>query len=315
MPRLYGFAGTTFRRAKDDEVSPLREAANRREAGQPYEEITGWMNAEGHRTTLGGEWRPHVLAAVLDHPAIAGLYEDADGNLLPSGGLELISPEQFRKIRQMRPKHQPDADRAPQREYMLSGKRTVCGLCGHALSAAPSNAGSRGHRCKPSTRTRPGGCGGVRINADLLETYVGEHVIAELSKPGVRDLVEKAREQAEREAASLRVRVNDDRERQRRLGEDYAKSRDMSLSAFKAADKELSAQIREAREELLFLEQAARVNIGGVSDLVKWWKHAPVASKRALTFLLLEQIAVYPGGRGSRTVDANRVRLTWRTWG
>ncbi|MFF4752506.1 recombinase family protein [Streptomyces sp. NPDC002514] len=296
-------------------MPPLQEAAKRREAEQPYEEIAGWMNAEGHRTTLGNEWRPHVLAAVLDHPAIAGLFEDEEGNLLPSGGPELISPEQFRKIRQMRPKHQPGAAQAPEREYMLSGKRLVCGLCGYVLGGAPSNAGSRGHRCPPSSPRRPRGCGRVRINADLLETYVGEHVLAELAKPGVSALVEKAREQAEHEAASLRERIEHDRRRQSRLGEDFAKARDVSLSAFKAADKELSKQIREGRQELRFLEQLAGVSVAGVPDLVKWWKHAPLASKRALTFLLLDKIAVYPGGRGSRTVDSDRVALTWRTWG
>ncbi|MER6011498.1 recombinase family protein [Streptomyces bluensis] len=299
----------------DGEVTVLRQAANRREASQPYTEITEWMNAEGHLTTRGKEWRPAVLAQVLDHPAIAGLYEDEQGNLVKSGGPELIPPEQFRKIRAMRPKHQQDVVRAPQREYELSGKDTVCGLCGHSLGTGPSNAGSPGYRCKPSTAQHPGGCGRVRIKADLLETYVAEHVLAELAKPGVRELVEQAREWAEREAGLVRRRIEEDVKRHRQLGADYAKSRDMSLSAFKQADKEMSKQIKEGRDRLRSLEQAAHVSIGGVPDLVKWWKHAPTASRRALTFLLLEKIAVYPGGRGTRTVDANRVGLTWRTWG
>jgi hypothetical protein len=297
------------------EVPALREAANRRDAGQPYAEITQWLNAEGHRTTQGNEWRPSGLATVLDHPAIAGLYEDEQGSLVASGGPELIPPEQFLRIRAMRPKHREDVERAPEREYMLTGGATECGRCRHPLGSGPSNAGSRGYRCMPSTAQHPGGCGGVRINADLLENYIAEHVVAELAKPKVRDLIERARDQAGREAEDIRQRLTEDAERRRHFAEEYAKSRDISLSAFRKADKEMAKHIKASRDRLRFLEQVAGVSIGGIADLVKWWKHAPMASRRALTFLLLEKITVYPAGRGTRTVDANRVGLTWRTWG
>ncbi len=316
MPRLYGFADTAFRKPMDDELPPLREAANRREAGQPYGEITGWMNAEGHRTSLGNEWRPAALASVLDHPAIAGLYEDEEGNLLPSGGPELIPPEQFRKIRQMRPKHQPEAERAPQQEYLLSGEQAVCGLCTHPLGAAPSNAGSRGHRCKPSTPQHPGGCGRVRINADLLETYVAEHVLAELAKPEVSALIEQARDQLLAEAEELRKKADDAGLRQKQLGKDYARPSGMSLKAFKAADKELSAQANAFRARARLLDRVKHVPVGAVPDLVRWWQHAPLVAKQGLVALMLEQVVVYPAAsRGSRTVDADRVALTWRSWG
>ncbi|MDH6624335.1 hypothetical protein M2271_002137 [Streptomyces sp. LBL] len=296
-------------------MPPLQEAANRRETGQPYEQIITWMNGEGHRTTLGNEWRPGALASVLDHPAIAGLYEDEEGNLLPSGGPEVITPEQFRKIRKMRRKHQPEADRAPQREYLLSGEHVVCGLCAHPLGAAPSNAGSRGHRCKPSTAQHPGGCGRVRINADLLETYVAEHVLAELAKPEVSALIEQARDQLLAEAAELRKQADAAKRRQKQLGEDYARSSGMSLQAFKAADKELSAQANAHRARARFLERVKHVPVGDVPDLLRWWKHAPMVAKQGVVVLMLEQIAVYPAAsRGSRTVDADRVALVWRQW-
>ncbi|MFF4050426.1 recombinase family protein [Streptomyces chartreusis] len=299
----------------DDEVAPLQEAADRREVGQPYEKIAVWLNEEGHRTTLGNEWRPAALASVLDHPAIAGLYEDDEGNLLPCGGPELIPPEQFHNIRAMRRKHQPEAGRAPQQEYLLSGEHLVCGLCTHPLGASPSNSGSRGHRCQPSTRQHPGGCGRVRINADLLETYVAEHVLAELAKPEVSALIEQAREQLLGEAAQLRKRAEGVKRRQKQLGEDYARPSGMSLQAFRAADKQLSAQAAADRGRARSLERVKHVPVGSVPDLVRWWKHAPLAAKQGVVVLMLDQIAVYPAAsRGSRTVDADRVSLKWRSW-
>ncbi|MFE7277232.1 recombinase family protein [Streptomyces sp. NPDC057623] len=296
-------------------MPPLQEAANRREVGQPYEEIIIWLNEAGYRTTQGNEWRPAGLATVLDHPAIAGLYEDDKGDLLPSGGPELIPPEQFRKIRAMRRKHQPEAERAPQQEYLLSGEHLVCGLCAHPLGTAPSNAGSRGHRCKPSSGQHPGGCGRVRINADLLEKYVGEHVLAELAKPEVSALIEQARDQFLAEAAKLHEQADDANRRQKQLGEDYARPSGMSLQAFKTADKDLSAQANTARARARLLERVKHVPVGTVPDLVRWWKHASMAAKQGVIVLMLEQIAVYPAAsRGSRTVDADRVALRWRQW-
>ncbi|MGW3118474.1 recombinase zinc beta ribbon domain-containing protein [Streptomyces sp. NPDC001107] len=293
----------------------LQEAANRREAGQPYEAITTWLNAEGHRTTLGNEWNPVGLANVLDNPSIAGLYEDEEGNLLPSGGPELIPPAQFRTIRQMRPKYQSEASRAPQQEYLLSGENSSCGLCAHPLGASPSNAGSRGYRCKPSTRQHPGGCGRVRIKADLLEEYVAEHVLAELAKPEVSALIEQARDQLLAEAVELREKADDVKRRQTQLGEDYARSSGLSLSAFKAADKELAAQGNALRARARVLERVKHVPVGVVPDLVRWWKHAPLVAKQGVVALMLEQVLVYPAAsRGSRTVDDDRVTLKWRTW-
>ncbi|MFF4802250.1 recombinase family protein [Streptomyces sp. NPDC001351] len=315
MPRLYGFADAAFRKPMESELPSLREAANRAEAGQPFGTITDWMNTEGHRTTLGNEWRPAALASVLDHPAIAGLYEDEEGNLVPSGGPELIPPAQFLNIRKRRPKYQPDSERAPRQEYLLGGEDGVCGLCAHPLGAAPSNAGSRGYRCKPSTAQHPGGCGKVRINADLLEGYLAEHVLAELAKPAVSALIEQAREHLLEEAAQLRKSADDAKRRQKELGEDYARPSGMSLQAFKAADKHLSAQANADRAKARRLERVKHVPVGVVPDLVRWWKHAPLVAKQGVVALMLEQVVVYPAAsRGSRTVDADRVALKWRTW-
>ena len=315
MPRLYGFEDMAYRRVRESEAEGIRAAASRRLLQQSYPAICEAINAEGYRTTRGGLWKPDVLANVLDHPAIAGLMEDKDGNLVDSGGPRIIPVEDFLAIRAMRPSNNPDTKRAEQREYLVTGPLGVCGLCGTVLTASPSNSGRRGHRCAPSTAQHPGGCGKVRINADLLETYVAEHVLAELAKPEVSALIEQARDQLLAEAAELREKAAAAKRRQKRLGEDYARSPEMSLQAFKAADKELARQVNADRAQARFLEQVKRVPVGDVPDLMRWWKHAPMVAKRGVLVLFLEQIAVYPAAsRGSRTVDADRVALQWRSW-
>lgn len=314
MPRLYGFEDMAFRRLREPEAGPLRQAASRRLERQSYPAITEWMNAEGYRTTRGGLWRPASLANVLDHPAIAGLTEDEEGELVSTGGPQIISPEEFKAIRAMRPSNDPDSRRADQREYLVSGRHGVCGLCAQPLGSSPAGSGSRGYRCMPSTPQHPGGCGKVRINADLLETYLAEHVLAELAKPEVHALVEAARDEVLAEAKELRGTVKADRVRQEELGAEYARQ-EISKESFRAADQELSKRIRDASLRVRLLEQVKDAPVGGVPDLVRWWKHAPHASKQGLMVLMLEQVAVYPAAsRGSRTVDSERVALHWRSW-
>jgi hypothetical protein len=272
------------------------------------------MNAEGYRTSVGGEWKPATLADVLDHPAICGCEEDEEGNLVPTGGAAIIPVEEFLELRRIRQENRPSKERTPQREYLLTGGLAVCGLCDTPESASPPSSGSRGYRCAPSSRQHPGGCGRTRIMADLLEPYVVEHALAELSKPAVQAAIEDAREEVREEVASLRVRIEEDVEQQRDLGREFAR-REISKEAFKEADKLLKQRIRETRSEVRFLEQAANVPLGGVDDLVRWWKHAPLASQKGLLVLMFKQVRIYQAAaRGSRTVDSNRVGLIWRSW-
>src|SRR5690349_3720524 len=112
MPRLYGFEDAAHRKVREGEAAGIRAAASRRLAPQTYEAITEWMNAEGYRTTLGGRWKPGVLANVLDHPAIAGLEENEHGELVDSGGPAIISREEFEAIRAMRRKPGTEAAKA-----------------------------------------------------------------------------------------------------------------------------------------------------------------------------------------------------------
>jgi hypothetical protein len=316
MARLYGFEDMAYRRVRESEAEVLRAAASRRLLKQSYDAIVEWMNAEGHRTTRGGLWRPAVLASVLDHPAIAGCEEDEKGSLVETGGPVIVPRADFEAIRAMRRKGDPDKQRAEQREYLIPGALGVCGLCACALGASPTAAGTRGYRCSPSTAQHPGGCGRVRIMADLLETYVAEHVLAELAKPEVSALISQAREEVLAQAASLRKEGAAARRRQNKLGEDYARSPDMTLKTFRSADQELKQLIRESEAQARFLEQVKHVPVGDVPDLVRWWKHAPMRAKKGVLVLVLEQVAVYPAAsRGSRTVDADRVALRWRQWG
>ncbi|MFF9478115.1 recombinase family protein [Streptomyces sp. NPDC014733] len=317
MPRLYGFEDMAYGRVREAEAEGIRAAASRRLLGQPNAAVTAWMNEAGYRTTRGGLWKPDVLAKVLNHPAIAGLREDEHGELIETGGPAIISREDFVAIRAMRPSNNPDYHRAAPREYQTPSKLSVCGLCGHRLGAAPSANGSRGYRCPPGTKDFPAGCGKVRIKAEPFEIYIAENVVAELAKPAVAKVISQARDEVLAEAAALREGARAARQEQKALGNDYVRSPDLSLAAFRAADAELKRTIQEKETKARFLEQVKHAPVGNIPDLARWWTHAPMKSKKGLQILMLEQVALYPAvSKGSRAaVDTDRVALTWRRWG
>ncbi|WP_145789519.1 recombinase family protein [Kitasatospora atroaurantiaca] len=335
---MYGFADAARTRLVEQEAAVLRVAASRRLAEQPYPAITDWMAAEGHLTTMGKLWRPARLAEILANPAVAGLVREDDGTLVETGGLGAITREVFEDLERLNASKRPAEGRSDDRDYLLTGELSadsVCGLCGMPIGASPSNSGARGYRCMPSTRQHPGGCGKVRLNADLGEAYVAEHVLAELMKPEVRAVVESARESIEAEAKPLRRRLAENKKARRLLSTRYGQSEQVArrtapdaegpvaqveaannelLRQLRAAEQELDAQIRRDSSRLTFIEQLALLPRAEVPDLIRWWGHAPLRSQKALVGAMLERVALYPAGRGSRTVDGDRVALRWRQW-
>ncbi|MEV7936644.1 hypothetical protein AB0O82_10915 [Kitasatospora sp. NPDC088264] len=334
MPRLFGFADAARKRLNGDEAAALANAASRRLADQSWPQIADWVYEQGHRSTMGGRMRPAVLAEILANPAVAGLARDENGALVDVGEPRAISPETFVELEKHNQAKRP-TDRAEGRDYLLTGEDAVefvCGLCGTAISAAPSNNGSRGYRCAPSTRQHPGGCGKVRLSADLGEPYIVEHVLAELMKPEVRSLIERVRDTLLAERPSIEQRLAENRSARRSLETRYGKSPVLR----EAADDAVPATVEEARRELVtrlhaaqrdldqrievdaarlrFLNQLVFLPRAEVPDLIRWWQHAPMRSKRAIIGAMLSRIAIYPAGRGSRTVDGDRVALDWRVW-
>ncbi|MGW2933292.1 recombinase family protein [Streptomyces sp. NPDC001156] len=315
MPRLYGFDNQALTRVRADERQVVREAVGRIQAGQSQAEVAAWMNAEGYRGTMGGEWTSMTLGRLLDNPAIAGLERDPNTHELVETGREaLITPEEFRWLQQRpgRPGSvRSDQDRSPDHEYLLAGGLAVCGQCGQRMAGARTGAGTPSYRCQTSFEGR-GGCGKIRINAALLEEYVAELVLGELLRPGAVAALEVARASMARDADAIRAQIANLEKSRTELADPYARG-ELSRAAFVAADRQVGERLKKARARLRFLEQAVDVPLGGVEDLARWWEHAPFASRRALVMLLVCEIKVHPArARGVRDVD-DRVTLTWRT--
>ncbi|MFD5427449.1 recombinase family protein [Streptomyces sp. NPDC127084] len=311
MPRLYGFADASRRRLHDEEVGALRQMVSRAIVGELSDgDVAEWANGEGYRGTLGGEWRDASVGRLFRNPSIAGLRYDDDGVLVDAGHPGVITPEEFKAL-QARKEDRGSADVTPPHDYLLVDGASVC-KCSWALQGSRTGAGSPGYRCRPKDRNGRGGCGEVRIDAELLETYTGEYVVAELLKPGIRDMILKAQAAVHAKITKLKMEIKDLEGRKKEAATLYGQ-RQISSDAWVVADREITASLKETRSRLRYAEQMVAFNLGGAEDLVRWWNSAPTASKKAIVRLLLVKVEVFPArARGLRTIEPGRVVLHWR---
>ncbi|MDQ0601927.1 hypothetical protein QF037_006272 [Streptomyces canus] len=313
MPRLYGFDDQSRQRLRDDEVDPLRQMVSRAlvDLTVSNADVAVWANGQGYRGTLGGEWKDASVGRLFRNPAIAGLRYDDDGQLVDAGHLGVITREEFEALLE-REQHRKLGDADVPYDYLLTDGGCTCGQCTHALQGARTNAGTPGYRCRPKDKEGRGGCGEVRIDAELLESHVGEYVVAELLKPGVRAQILKAQEAVRKLVKSLDLDIKDLEARRTEVGTLYG-ARQISKAALVAAEKEIADSLKSARSRKRYSDQMASFSLGRAKDLVRWWNSAPTASKRAITTLLLEGVEVFPASaRGVRTLEPGRVVLRWR---
>ncbi|MEV8388705.1 MULTISPECIES: recombinase family protein [unclassified Streptomyces] len=311
MPRLYGFDDASRRRLRDDEVDPLRQMVSRALQGQSNGDVAVWANGEGYRGTLGGEWKDASVGRLFRNPAIAGLRYDEDGELVDAGHPGAITREEFVALLE-REESRRRGDAAPPYDYLVVDGASTCGKCTWALQGARTNAGTPGYRCRPKDKDGRGGCGEVRMDAELLETHIGEYVVAELLKPGIRKQILKAQAAIRAQVEEMKDTVKDLEGRRSEAATLYGK-RQISSDAFVTADREITANLKDTGSRLRYAEQMANFSLGDAKDLVRWWNTAPTASKRAITRLFLENVEVFPASaRGVRTVEPGRVVLHWR---
>ncbi|MGW6238414.1 recombinase family protein [Streptomyces sp. NPDC055094] len=311
MPRLYGFDDTSKRRLRDDEVDPIRQMVSRGLQDQSNADVAVWANGEGYRGTLGGEWKDASVGRLFRNPAIAGLRYDDDGELVDAGHPGAITREEFVAL-QAREERRRRGDAAPPYDYLVVDGASTCGKCTWALQGARTNAGTPGYRCRPKDKDGRGGCGEVRMDAELLENHIGEYVVAELLKPGIRKQILKAQAAIRAQVDEMKGTVKDLEGRRSEAATLYGK-RQISSDAFVTADREITVNLKDTQSRLRYAEQMAGFSLGDAKDLVRWWNTAPTASKRAITRLFLENVEVFPASaRGVRTVEPGRVVLHWR---
>ncbi|WP_162602650.1 recombinase family protein [Streptomyces spongiicola] len=294
--------------AVPEEAAHLVAAAKRLlDDEQTLASTADWMTEVAGPTVSGRPWSPTTLRRRLRNPAIAGLRENADGELVKGPAEPLIDRATFDALQELFRRNERGQGTKPKHVHYLSGGAGTCALCTRPLVPRSTANGGRGYVCEAE------GCGKVRISAEPLDEYIGERVIARLSRPAnlkrlaaVRDRLTADAEKAARFLDGLQGHKEE-------LARAYGK-RDLTLAEFKQAkaalDEERRAAMAWARRGKA-LEELPELTAEG---LEAWWQDtAGREQRRTLVQLVVKEVRVGPATvRGSRRFDEGRFDIHWR---
>ncbi|MGC9544552.1 recombinase family protein [Streptomyces sp. UG1] len=294
--------------AVPEEAAYLAAAAKRLlEEKKTIAETAEWMTQNAGPTVSGRPWSPTTLRRRLRNPAIAGLRENAEGELVPGPAERLIDRETFDALQELFQGNQKGQGTKPRHVHYLSGGRATCLLCKQPLAPRSTANGGRGYVCESE------GCGKVRISAEPLDEYVGERVVARLGNAAqlkrlaaIRDRFAAEAQEAERFQMELRGHKEE-------LARAYG-AKELNLGEFRAAKDALEKRRGEAMAAVRrgkALEELPELTPQGVET---WWNEtAGREQRRNLVQLTVREVRVGPATvRGSRKFDEARFEIYWR---
>jgi DNA invertase Pin-like site-specific DNA recombinase len=286
------------------EAKVLREASKRVLAGESFRGVALDLSNRG-LGPRGKRWAGGSnLAQRMTAPHVAGLRAH-HGDMIEATWEPILDRETWERIRTLR----ADPSRrtrvgAPAR-MLLTGGISRCGKCGQPLRARPRTDGTRRYGCPPEGN-HGYGCGGVTRDADQLDAFVTEAVLARLERSDIRPSTENVDIAAVTDEFEL---VN------AKLAE---------LAASWAADKITRAEwdaaragLDQRRQRLEHELQVARRSstaaaIAGTSARDAWEKLNLDRRRAVIQELIPGGVVVLPIGRGrGRAFDAAKVDLGW----
>lgn len=305
--RAYGFSYDMTEHVAE-EVSRIKEAAQRVLAGESVWSIASSWNAAGVPTVTGRPWTVQTLRSILRSGRIAGLREHkgvvvGEGRWAPVVGSDLheqlvVALATKRRV----------GDRV--RTYPLVALLR-CGKCGGPLRSLARENGGRSYAC----RKGPGldGCGGIRIQADGVETYVRDLVCGMLADPDTRAALASLDDDQVEDGRSLLDELRAVERKRQRLIDLYTDG-DIDRASFRTRLDALNERARAIEAELAQRSgRGALVDVPATfEDLVATWHSRGVEFQRRLTEALLDPITVRPAGERRRLFDPARLEIAPR---
>lgn len=285
-----------------DEVALIREAVSRTLNGESLKSIVKDWRARGVKSVRGGPFSGTTLRQVLVSPRIAGLRTH-HGENHPAVWDPVIDEDTHAAVVALLCAPGRRTNFGPPVSYLLTGGVGVCGKCGHALRAA-----SGAYVCPPSTS---GGCGGIKVDQNLLEEFITGVTLEFLSS--VRRLDAALEASGENpDIAALTEALSGYRARLEALGTAHLVEGLIDRPEYLRRRSELEARITDTEQALaLTVELRFSATVPTGEKVHGWWEGATVEQRRSLLALVFESVTVGPVvKRGSLE---GRVTVTPRT--
>lgn len=308
-----------------EEAAALQEVARRILTGHSYKTVAWWLNEQGITTTGGKLWYPITVRNMLMKPRYAGLRVHG-GKEYPAIWKPILDAEtweQLKVLRLVQTETHPNVPKA--RRYLLTGV-AYCGACGMPLNGMTK----RDRATRPLRRTyqcrvqgdaqKQHGCGGVTRNADALEHWVRESVLAHLASASLLELLGASGSDAQ-VIRDLLASRQEQKERLNQFVDDYATGR-LTGALFDRAKKTAEAEL-ERVEKLLTRYTSSHTLFSMLptdKPAKEAWRDESDDWRRTLVSGLIERVVVHPGNTKpfydvdgvTMRFDPTLVTIEWR---
>lgn len=283
------------------EAALIREAYTTVLAGGSLHHIAVQWTASGVPTMQGGKkWSDHVVRAILLNPRNAGL-STYKTEVVGKGTWPAIIEEatwDATRVLLTDPGRRKTVN-APKRTRLLSGL-VLCGVegCTETVKASARNYdGVRTYVCRAGKH--------MSRQAEPLEAYVRERMIARLDAPNARDLLEDTDAP---DTALVRSEVVGMRQRLETLAVEYANG-NIGRPALVAGTRTLNASIEVAERQLVRDSEVMLMPL--IHRAHEAWDGLDLHRQRAVINALCT-ITVFPLGKGNREHDPlTKVQIDW----
>lgn len=304
--RAYGFGSDGYS-IVPDEAAEIVSASKQILVGMPLAALVRDMNARGVPTVTGVQWDPNTLRSVLLRARNAGLSVHR-GEIVGVGKWPaIVSEDVWRAVVAILTDPSRRTSTGNRASYLLSGI-AICGVCENSITSAGvkySRAGEASTRY--IYRCRTNNCVGRR--RDWIDQFVAGVVIERLRRPDARDLLvdndHPDIESLRMEASALRTRLED-------AAASYADDK-ITATQLEIVTKRIRSRLAEIESTTMIPSRAAVLaDVVTSEDVEAAWNAAGLDRQRAIVRTLMD-VAILPGGGGSREFDPSKVRITWKS--
>lgn len=293
--------------ARPGEDSIVAEIIDRVAAGETLTRIAQSLNARGVPTSTGSPWTIWSVRCIALNGRYAARRIHKGVDVGDADWPALVDETTWRRAVALL--NAPDRPkRRSSRRYLLSSGLLVCGKCSKPLRSKPHHSASGPspiYSCRPTTQ---GGCGGVSINADIVEQLVAEYVIDRVESAKFAKALH-ARKGGDRKAAALVSKITaelDEIELAKESGaidlREYMRFRDAARGRLVEAQSRMASDTTEA---------AVGRYAGQTGVLRAVWDdpETTIDRKQAIIRAAIKPVVILPVGKGAGGFDPDRVKI------
>lgn len=275
------------------EAEALRDAAERVLRGETVRSVIREWTQRGIRPSGGKKWEETSLVNTLKSPRLAGLRE-WQGEKFPATWPAIFDVYTHERLVKLFSDPSRRAHVVGRKRHLLSGIAR-CGKCGGPLYNQEPYAGKQEatYRCVVGPAGK--GCGGVTVNAGVLDEYVTGAVLDALESPRVQEAVRAGNDVSAPRRAELLEEIRRAQEKRAEARRDWADDV-IDKEDWLDIKQRTEARITKARKEYDRLTGAVTV-FGDIpaSDMVRdAWEDWNTDRRRAAVKAVLNQVTVSP---------------------